>query len=77
MHTFNYGHTVFHYNSDLSGVIHVVREGSGLRDSREDAYIPGEALLAFAAHYVRNRRISALEDASDAEILGIQKEDLS
>ena len=45
------------------------------RNGREDAHIPGEALLAFVAHHVRNQRISALEDASDAEVLGLAQEE--
>lgn len=72
MHTFSHDNTTFHYNSDLSGDVHIIHEGSG----REDAYIPGEALLAFVAHHVRNQRISALEDASDAEVLGLRQEDM-
>ena len=88
MHTFLHGDTRFHYNSDLSGDVYVVNQGAR---GKEDAQIPGEALLAFAAHYVRGRRISALEDAgdddmyqqiialqnaSDAEVLGVRQEDM-
>lgn len=43
----------------------------GACGGRRDAHIPGEALLAFVADYVRNRRIRMLEDASDAEVLGL------
>ena len=88
MHTFLHGDTRFHYNSDLSGEVRIVSQGAG---GHEDAQIPGDALLAFTAHYVRNRRISALEDAgdddmyqqilaledaSDAEVLGVRQEDM-
>ena len=67
MHTFTHGNTTFHYNSDLSGDVHIIHKRSG----REDAYIPGEALLAFIAEYVRRQRISTLEEAGDAEVLGL------
>ena len=88
MHTFLHGDTRFNYNSDLSGEVRIVSQGAG---GHEDVQIPGEALLAFVAHYVRNRRISALEDAgdndmyrqiialedaSDAEVLGVAQKDL-
>ena len=69
MHAVTHGNTTFHYNSDLSGDVHIIHKRSG----REDAYIPGEALIAFIAHHVRNQRISALEDASDAEVLGVRQ----
>ena len=68
MHTFQQKNTHFHFNSDLSGDVRIVHQGT---TGREDAHIPGEALLAFLADYVRNRRIRMLEDASDAEVLGL------
>lgn len=59
--------TSFHYNSDFSGDVRVVRLH---RIDRGEAEIPGEDLLAFvAACYVAPRRIAALEQAGWEDIL--------
>lgn len=73
MKTFSHALTTFHYHSDLRGNVHMVYQGSG---GREDASIPGAALLAFVASYVRSRRINEMEHGSDAEILGLRDEDM-
>lgn len=50
MHTFRHGGTVFHYNSDLSGLVVIVQ----LRPPVEFA-VPGEALRAWADHVGQSR----------------------
>lgn len=71
MHTFIHGDIIFNYNSDLSGDVAISYKGS-----QGEYLVDGDAILAFVAEFVRNRRISALEDASDAAILGIREEDM-
>ena len=58
--------TEFNFNSDLSGNVEIVAP-SGSRLS-----IPCKHLLAFAAEVVRRDKTSALEDASDQQILGLR-----
>lgn len=60
--------TLFHYNSDLSGDVHVQTQNGDSLD------IPGHDLLCFAAHWVQLQRIRELENASDAALLGIPEE---
>ena len=66
MHTYSAADgTRFHYNSDLSGEIIVAVYGYA------EVRIPSHDLLAFVAEWIRMQRISLLEDASPAEILGL------
>ena len=67
MPTFSHGKVTFNYNSDLSGDVII---STALRHN--ELHVPGTALLAFVANYVRRQRIGALEDASENEILGVQ-----
>ena len=69
MPTFSHGKVTFNYNSDLSGDIII---STALRYN--ELQVPGEALLAFVAEYVRRQRIGALEDASASEILGVHND---
>jgi hypothetical protein len=64
MHTHRTSNTTFIYNSDLSGDV-VIRRGE------DETQVPGTDLLAFLAHYVRTEKTSAVEQASDREILGL------
>lgn len=66
MHTFTFGETFFQYNSDLSGDVQIAK-----RNGHETLDVPGEALIAFIAYYVRNQRIREIEDMDDAEVLGL------
>ena len=67
MPTFSHGRINFNYNSDLSGDVII---STALRHN--ELHVPGEALLAFMANYVRQQRIGVLEDASNSEILGVR-----
>jgi hypothetical protein len=70
-HSIQIGNTAFIYNSDLSGDVKIVQlKGGGENDEMN---VPGDALMQFAAKMVRENRISALERASDAEILGLKE----
>ena len=61
----------FNLNSDLSGEVRIVNlVDGGVGDSIK---IPGEALLYFAARFVRNSKMSNLERMSDREVLGLDK----
>lgn len=72
MHTFQSCQVRIHYNSDLSGnvkistVDHVV-------GAQVYVEIPGQVLVEFVAEYVRRAKISALESASDEELLGLPR----
>lgn len=70
MHTYRYpgSRFVIHHNSDLSGNIHIVEVGSN-----KQLMIPSEDILGFIASFVRDQRISELEQATDHEILQIDK----
>lgn len=70
MHTFVYGGVRFHYNLDLSGDVEI-RE-HGLPDNAWGLKIPADALLAFVAEHIRNRKIAELEKASVNKIFGIE-----
>jgi hypothetical protein len=75
MHTMNcQGGTRFHYNSDLSVDVSVVVPG--IEGQRLSVFIPGADILAFVAEYVRDQRRDQIEDASDAEILGVSVPDV-
>lgn len=55
--------TGFNYNSDLSGDVYIRVRGA------KEVAVPGYALLAFIAEYVRSERIAALEQAGVEELL--------
>lgn len=66
MLTFNHSKGYVIYNSDLSGDVTIINE------HREQLAVSGPMLLSFVANHVRNRRIAALEQAEDWEILGYE-----
>ena len=60
MHTFRASNgTVFNYNSDFSGAIHILR----VETERNKAFIDGDDILEFVAVcYIKNKLISRIED---------------
>lgn len=70
MHTFETHGILFHYNSDGSGQM-IIKP----RNSKDNTYLPCEAVVSFVAHLVRNLKIGALEEMSDYDILGIPDTD--
>jgi len=81
MHTFKSGEFIFNFNSDLSGDVNIRQiiddpkhDGHGLVMGKMD--VSGSALLAFVASYVRERRVSNLENMlgieTDKEVLGFK-----
>jgi hypothetical protein len=66
MHTSQHKGVVFNHNSDLSGDVTIRQAGFAFS-------VPGEALLAFIAEHVRLERITALEQMSTHQVLGIPK----
>jgi len=68
MHTFTGKATIFNHNQDLSGDVYVkdMRTGNEVR-------VPGRDILDFVASYVSGERISRLEQAETAEILGVER----
>ena len=69
MHTFATDGVVFSYNADLSGDVSVLLVGDDGMATDGPYEIPGQALLEFAAEYVRKRRISILESMDAEEVL--------
>lgn len=67
MHTFKGKSCSIFHNSDLSGNVKIVTGVYG-ENSLE---VLGEDLLDFVANFVRDKRISDLEQASTDDILGI------
>ena len=63
-HTFNAGDTTFIHNPDMSGEVTLLHEDKQI-------VIPGQALIAFMAEYVRQEKIRLIEGTGDAEALGI------
>lgn len=57
-------HTVFNFNSDMSGNVIIAHRG-------QEIEVPGEHLLQFVANYIRQERIASLEQANDRQIFGI------
>ena len=56
--------TMFNYNSDLSGKVEIKKNGFEIE-------LPGQDILEFVSTFVRNERISKIEELSTYEILGI------
>lgn len=65
-HTLETNGVVFNFNADLSGVVSIA-----INDKMLD--VPGDALLAFIANYVRYERISELEQMDSHEVLGLPR----
>lgn len=60
---------VFHHDGVLKGGdVIICVPGSAARTR-----IPADAIISLVADYVRDERIGALEEASDAEILGLKE----
>lgn len=66
MHTFEGKNCRFFYNSDMSGEIYI-------RDKNSDKELKVEShdILDFVANYIRNQKISKLEDMTTKEIFNI------
>jgi len=72
MHTFKRGGVRIHHNGDFSGDAIVSADAS---PQNIEITLPCSVLLAFAAHAVRCKKIEVLENASDAQLLGIELPD--
>lgn len=81
MHTFQAKNgTLFHFNSDLSGEVIVTRPKPMSNSTcvrllpvitfEDKVEINGDDILSFVADYIRRQRISDLEQADDAVVLG-------
>lgn len=67
MHTFEGRSCRIHFNSDMSGNIHIVE-----KDSDKEIKVGGQDILDFVANYIRSERISKLEQMETKEILGLE-----
>lgn len=65
MHTFDGKSCRIHFNSDMSGDIHIWD-----KDSDKEIKVDGQDILDFVANHVRNEKISKLEQMGTREILG-------
>jgi hypothetical protein len=64
MHTFKGKVCVIHYNSDMSGKLHIIKT-----DTEENFIIEAEDVLKFVAEYIRSNRITDLEVTKWQEFL--------
>lgn len=67
MHTFDGKSCRIHFNSDMSGEIHICD-----KDSYKEIKVDGQDILDFVANHVRRERISKLEQMETREILGLE-----
>lgn len=67
MHTFEHNQVIFQHHGDYSGEVHI-------HDTHDDIVmrIPAASLIAFAAEFVRRKKIQELESATDREIFGLK-----
>lgn len=73
MHTFTGEKATFHFSSDMSGDVQIViRRGQDF----DSLHVPGVDLIAFVAEYVRSQMISAVEQMSVHEVLGIPEKEI-
>lgn len=69
MHTFEADDDFrIHHNGDYSGDVTIVHD-----KTKQEMTVPFTVLVEFVAHFVRGERISKLENASFAEVLGVEK----
>jgi len=66
MATFLANGAIFHYNSDLSGGVTIIVKG-------KDFTVNGEDLLDFIAYFVRNEKVTQLEQADTLTIFGLKE----
>lgn len=70
MHTFEGKGCRIHYNSDMSGGIHICDKNINKR-----LVVEAQDILDFVADYVKNQKINALEWATTEEILQLEDDD--
>ena len=66
MHTFEGKSCRIHFNSDMSGEVHICN-----KESNEEIQVEGQDILDFVANYVRHEKISVLEQAETKDIFGL------
>jgi hypothetical protein len=62
------GGTRFMFNGDMSGDVTIYRNENDVLDFM----VPGKDLIEFIADYVRREKITELENATIAQILGLR-----
>lgn len=62
------GGTRFMYNGDMSGDVSIYRNENDVIDFS----VPGKDLIEFIADYVRREKITELENATIAQVLGLE-----
>lgn len=67
MHTFTGESCKIHYNSDMSGSVHIVNNHNELME------VSAIDLIGFISNYVVHEKISNLQNMSPQEVLGIPK----
>ena len=66
MHTFEGKSCRIHFNSDMSGKVHISD-----KETNEEIQVEGQDILDFVANYVRHEKISVLEQAETKDIFGL------
>ena len=74
MHSHDTKNATFLYNGDFSGDVIIIQESDVIRkpDGLVETHVRAKDLLSLVAQYVRLEKITALENASDEEILGLE-----
>lgn len=67
MHTFEGENCRIHFNSDMSGDIHICNQ-----DSDKEIKVNGQDILDFVANYAGSERISKPEQMETKGILGLE-----
>lgn len=67
MHTFEGNSCRIHFDSDMSGDIHICD-----KDSDREITVDGQDILDFVVNHIRRERISKLEQMGTKEILGLE-----
>lgn len=65
MRTFNGSNCHIHYNSDLSGEVIIISE------NEDTVAIHGEDMLDFIAEFIRQKKLSKIEEMSNDELLSL------
>ena len=75
MHHMDLGNFSINFNGDFSGDILVdLTNGSGFVGTKRVCEMPFMVMAAIVAEKIRREKISALEEASTAELLGYQED---
>lgn len=68
MHTTEAHGVAFIHHGDYSGEVRIVAPDG------QELEVPADALISFVAEFVRDKKMTQLEDASERELFGLQQD---